>query len=347
MPAVDVVSVYGAANAGVRARALSWCSHFGLLARLTSYFPRNTASATEFARHPIGALASEWHLRTLSRVPPDIVLLSREASPLSRGGVEAQLLNRAAHGVYDIDDALHEDLRGPAFEALFSKGAKATRAARTADVVIAGNDFLADWASAFNRDIRVIPTCVEPSNYAPKQNYDIGDPPRLVWLGTPSGEAYLIDIAAALTRVHQETGARLTLIGSGAQDLGPIEFMADRVPWSLPLVSQTLRDFDLGLMPLRNTPYEQGKCAYKLLEYGAAGLPFVGSPVGVNASILDSSGAPAPASIDEWVDALRTCLATSAEQRRIQACRQTQVISRYTFAHWASAWRDSVLGPHR
>ncbi len=35
-------------------------------------------------------------------------------------------------------------------------------------------------------------------------------------------------------------------------------------------------------MPLDDTPWERGKCAYKLLQVMAAGKPVIASPVGAN-----------------------------------------------------------------
>ena len=39
---------------------------------------------------------------------------------------------------------------------------------------------------------------------------------------------------------------------------------------------------DIGVGPVPDAPYERGKCGYRLLQFGAAGVPFVASPVGVN-----------------------------------------------------------------
>src|SRR5207253_7756734 len=64
--------------------------------------------------------------------------------------------------------------------------------------------------------------------------------------------------------------------------------------------------FDIGIMPLRDTPWERGKCAYKLLQVMAAGKPVIASPVGANAQVVQHgvNGFLAD-SPDEWADALR------------------------------------------
>lgn len=337
---VDIVSLYGVANAGVRARALGFLDRLDASHRLHSYFPGNTAGMRQFARSPLRPLAAEVALRRLAAHPPARLLLSREASPLGKGAIEERLLRSADHGVYDIDDALHEDVRSQAFETLFSKGGKASRAAAAAGVVIAGNDYLADWASDHNDDVRVIPTCLDPSAYTRKTVYSIGSRPRLLWLGTPSGERYLTMIGAALMRFRRETGATLTIIGDAHTRLGELESMIERVPWSLAMAQATVANFDIGLMPLDDTPYERGKCAYKLLEYGAAGLPAVASPVGVNAEVLHRTGAATPRSNDEWYLALQSTVGASAQSRAEGAARLRDIVERdFSFNRWRPDWR--------
>jgi glycosyltransferase involved in cell wall biosynthesis len=40
-------------------------------------------------------------------------------------------------------------------------------------------------------------------------------------------------------------------------------------------------------MPLYNTEVEQGKCAFKAIQYMALGIPSVVSPVGANCKVVD------------------------------------------------------------
>ena len=69
-------------------------------------------------------------------------------------------------------------------------------------------------------------------------------------------------------------------------------------------------------MPLPDTAYTRAKAGFKLLQYMAAGLPVVASPVGVNSELIERSGAGLlAASPAEWDDALRT-LASDHELRR-------------------------------
>jgi glycosyltransferase involved in cell wall biosynthesis len=75
--------------------------------------------------------------------------------------------------------------------------------------------------------------------------------------------------------------------------------------WEESLESEQLQSFDAGIMPLENTPWERGKCGYKLIQYMAVGRPVVASPVGVNAHIVeDGVNGFLVADGDAWVRAL-------------------------------------------
>lgn len=342
---IDVVSLYGMANAGVRARLIAFLQRLDVPYTFHSYFRGNAAGLSQFARRPVRAVLAEQRMRELASGAPDTLILSREASPLSKGGAEGQMLRSARHSVYDIDDALHRDVRGPLFEAFFSKGQKAERAAAAADVILVGNELLAEWASDQSADVRIIPTCVEPSDYVTKSDYGVADPPRLLWLGTRSGERYLRLLEPSLRRLHNELGARLTILGSPTPQLGSMESLITRVGWDLETAHETISDYDVGVMPLDDSLYERGKCAYKLLEYGAARLPAVASPVGVNASILRQASTEAPRSGDEWFEVLQWLLTSSKSERETYAKRlHGVVLDSFSFDQWTPAWRSAVIG---
>ncbi len=75
--------------------------------------------------------------------------------------------------------------------------------------------------------------------------------------------------------------------------------------WSQNTETEDIQGFDVGIMPLRDTPWERGKCGFKLIQYFACGLPAVGSPVGVNNEIITNGidGFQAR-TIQEWISAL-------------------------------------------
>jgi len=345
--ALHVVVPYGANGSSARVRAFDWLDHTGVRAQVHDYLglPANTPAAV--LRDPLAALRAEAHLWRLSaRVGRDTVFLVREASPFSRGHAEAAILRRAARAVYDFDDALMVQAPG-LVERVFSKKTTWRRCIDQADVVIAGNELLAEAAaSAGARDVRLIPSCVEPDAYRRKVDYARSGPPRAVWLGSPTTENYLDAVQNPLLDAHRTSGLRLSVISAGDRSLGALDVMVDRIAWT-PTANDRLADHDFGIMPLPDDLWSRGKCAYKLLQYGAAGLPMIGAPVGANRAALAVMGGFAASQGDEWRDALAT-LAIMASDRLADLGRTARegVAKHYSFGVWTSAWLDAVCGEH-
>ena len=343
-PELTAVVPYGRTGASSRVRVFDWIDELGLDARVLDYSGQSNNRPATLLRHPVRSITGEVRNRTRVR-PPDRVIISREASPFSVGRLEARLLRNASHGVYDFDDALFNDHRN-GLGRLVAKARKCEAAVKAADHVIAGSDYLAEWASSRNRHVTLIPSCVSPESYRRKSSWTISGSPRLVWMGSRSTETFLISISAALLHVHRTRGARLTVVSSpGRQSLGELDVMVDRVPWSMSTFSTVLASGDVGLGPLEDTPYARGKCAYKLLQYAACALPVVGSPVGANELALTRFQGLAPASTDEWVDALCQVIDEDPADRKARGLAgRAAVESHYSFDAWASTWRQAVLG---
>ena len=199
--------------------------------------------------------------------------------------------------VLDVDDAIW--LLSPGHE-------RATRAvAGRSACVAAGNDFLADWFSDVAPAVERVWTAVDTARFVPA-------PPRtgpfvVGWTGTGPSMRYLRRVAAALTRFLAEApDARVTVMAEASDGLPGIP--ADRVefvPWSPAVEASVLQGFDVGLMPLPSGDWARGKCAFKMLQYLACGVPAVVSPVGMNAQVLGMADVGVGASSDdEWVGAL-------------------------------------------
>lgn len=320
-------------------------------ATLIDYAGLPNHGARTLIEHAGRVRRAETEVRRLGRDRFEHLLIHREVTPFSAGGLAEKLAAGADHSVYDFDDALMwtEELAsnrrvGPSRLArgLWSKAAACRRTVAAVDTVIAGNEVLAEWAAQYNSSIEVIPTCVDPSSYDAKRDYDIDEVPQLVWLGSPATEYNLDQIVEALLRVHQLTGARLTVISAGNGDLGPLNSMTDRVDWTLDEVRRLSR-FDLALAPLTDSPYERGKSAYKLIQYGAAGLPAVVSPVAANRTVAAQLGQRTATGTEEWVDAVSDLLsADAAERSRIGAQASAAVKDRYSFQAWAETWLRTV-----
>jgi glycosyltransferase involved in cell wall biosynthesis len=349
---IYAVTPYGRTAPSSRVRVFEWLDRIPEPRVVSSYISHHNAKPSEVARRPVAVVAAERRLRRMSADRPELLLLHREASPLSRGGLERNLLSAAAFSVYDFDDALQWDSGAGGrwdsgiagrFRRLAPKAPKALTAAQTADRVVAGNPVLAEWADKHSPDVVVIPSCVAPDRYRRKTDYTLGDPPRLGWIGSAGNEVYLELVGSALREVHRRTGARLTLIGTTRPSLGELEDMIDRVAWSESAQHELLAELDIGLAPVPDELYERGKSGYKLLQYAAAGTPVVASPVGVNREILSVLGMPAAEDSNEWADAILDLLARPAEARARLGARARELTElHYSFDAWLPRWREAM-----
>jgi glycosyltransferase involved in cell wall biosynthesis len=339
-----VVTPYGRGAGSSRVRVFSWMEHTQLSIHVHSYLSHHNADPRQLLKQPRRVLNAERDLRALVARRPEWLLLHREASPLSRGGLETSLLRASDVAIFDFDDALYEDRgQGAPWRRLAPKAPKVLAAAAEADRVIAGNEILADWASEVARDVVVVPSCVAVKQYRQKIAYDVSDPPRLVWIGSADNEPVLLTVARDLLELNRRCGARLTLIGSTRQSLGALERIIDRYAWSEQVQHEGLATADVGLMPLHDDPYSRGKCGYKLLQYAAVGLPAVASPVGTNASILAALQLPEAGSGCSWLDAVLAILELSANDRAVLGRRaRERVIEQYSYDAWTGRWREAV-----
>jgi glycosyltransferase involved in cell wall biosynthesis len=226
---------------------------------------------------------------------------------------------------------------------LYPKGKLWHRSVLAATQIVAGNDYLAEEALKLNQQVTMIPSCVNPNDYQLKSNYELSEIPTLVWLGSPSTEPFLEMLSDPLLRINAEEPLRLRVISSGNRSLGALDQIVDRVQWDPKNFGNMLADADIGIMPLPDTPFTRGKCAYKILQYAAAGLPVVGSPVGTNRKILNELGGTPPEHAADWEDAIRDLLRSSASSRSdLGRSARTAVEVGYSFEAWAPVWKTTV-----
>jgi len=341
------ITPYSRRAGSSRVRVFEWLDRIDADFTVSSYASFTDAATSRLARHPMAVAQAELRLHQFVTARPRRLLLHREASPLSRGWWERRLLSSAEFAVYDFDDALQWDRgSGGLARRLAPKADKARTAVRHADRVIAGNDILGDWAAHHHRDVVVIPSCVAPEDYTPKTSYALHDPPRLGWIGSRDNEAYLLLVAGALEEIHRRSGARLTLVGTTQRSLGRLETLIDRVAWSPHTERSVLADMDIGLMPLPATSYSLGKCGYKLLQYGAVGVPSVATPIGVNSDILRQFQMPAASDDGEWTEAIQALLdGSDAARERLGRGARALVRRRYSYDAWLPRWKAALELP--
>jgi glycosyltransferase involved in cell wall biosynthesis len=237
----------------------------------------------------------------------DVVWLEKEAFPWLPFACERWLVSGGPPLVVDYDDAIfhrYDQHSSASIRRLL--GTKIDRVMRSATVVVAGNEYLAERARGAGAErIEIIPTAVDLERYRPRDPAPRRGPFTVGWIGTPQTAHFLTDIAPALARFAANGDVRFVFVGCPADlDLG-IGYQARA--WSEATEAAAIRSFDVGLMPLRDAPFERGKCGYKLIQYMACAVPVIASPVGVNRQIVTPGSNGYVASTEEdWLRALTT-----------------------------------------
>ena len=224
----------------------------------------------------------------------DVVLLQRE---MLSSYVTLEPLAKTPR-VLDVDDAIF----------LYRNGGFARRLTQISDRVICGNSYLADWFSAWNKDITVIPTAVDADRYVPaiKQGGCEGEL-TIGWIGTSGNLKYVYAIEAALVKIlGMYPKVKLRIICDKMPEFSLIDVnRCEFIRWSESIEIESIQGMDIGIMPLEDSAWARGKCSFKMLQYMSCGVPVVVSPVGMNSEVLAMGSVGYGAiSEDEWVDAI-------------------------------------------
>lgn len=225
-----------------------------------------------------------WSLRSKAF---DVIWLEKELFPWLPAWSEQLLASLRIPYVVDYDDAVfHRYDIHPQPLVRVVLGHKIDAVMRHAALVIVGNEYLAERAyRAGAQRVEILPSVVDMSRYQPR-GYEETKQFRIGWIGSPVTLPYLDLIRSPLQRLTERAGVRLILIGAGRDD--PLRDIPSEVlPWREATEARDMQAFDVGLMPLPDSPFERGKCGYKLIQYMAGGLPVIASPVGVNRRIVE------------------------------------------------------------
>jgi glycosyltransferase involved in cell wall biosynthesis len=238
----------------------------------------------------------------------DILIIEKELFPFLPALFERLLARLGVPYVVDYDDALFHryDLHSRAVVRRLL-GRKIDAVMRNAAIVVAGNEYLAARArSAGARRIEIIPSVVDTKHYQPTASRS-GGMPVVGWIGTPKTSHYLEPLLPVFERLRSEMPVRFVAVGAREADLGGMPVEAWH--WSEETEVSSIQQFDIGIMPLQDSPWERGKCGYKLIQYMSCGLPVVASPVGVNKEIvIEGQNGYLAETLDDWLEKLKTLL---------------------------------------
>lgn len=237
--------------------------------------------------------------------------------------------------VYDIDDPLFLPFSGGVnrrFRWAKQEARRCIACLRRAKLVLAGNSYLAGHARQHADRVEVVPSCVDAMRQPLHVHHD-EQTATVGWIGSPTTSPYLRDVLPVFERLNATSlKAKLVLIGADQTMTAPwIEHRA----WSLAGEHEDLAAFDVGIMPQPDDEWARGKCGYKILQYFAAGVPAVASPVGVTEQLIGAERGALAVTHDQWYEALRALIQDPARRAEQGAAGRRFVESHYSYQRWA------------
>ena len=261
-----------------------------------------------------------------SHFPLDVVVCIILASKIRRVPI-----------IYDLDDA----------EWVHS-GLKTWLLTKKSEIVFCGSHFIYDKIGKYTNKAILIPTVIDFDIY---EKYTLHHKEKeilnLGWVG--AGPSYFRDkhlniLEEALEKLSKQIGLRvsLTFIGSGGDVLikkyftnkgFPVNFI-DELNWSNPNeVPRSLKEnkVDIGVAPMLETKFDKAKCAFKVIEYMAVGIPVIVSPIGEQIIVCrDGVDGFYAENLNEWVSSIMK-LKDVVLRKKIGESAQKRVKKKYSY----------------
>jgi glycosyltransferase involved in cell wall biosynthesis len=262
----------------------------------------------------------------------DYVFIHREAAPAGPPVFEwiiTKLFRKKV--IYDFDDAIWIPNTSSAnslanwFKAFW----KVKRICKWSYKVTPGNDYLCDYASQFNQHVIKIPTCINVDGHQQKTKEPHDGKLSIGWTGSHSTLKYLDQIMPVVNALQRDFDFHFLVIA----DEKPVLNLKDWqfVPWNVLTETEDLLKLDIGVMPLTEDKWSEGKCGFKLIQYFSCGIPGVASPVGVNKSIIEENvNGFLCTTNDEWKSSLKKLLLDQSLREKMGLAGRKKIIEQYS-----------------
>lgn len=229
-------------------------------------------------------------LRDVVRAPRyDIVFIYREAIMVGTSIFERLLRLSGAKIVFDFDDSiwLNDTSAGNQNLAWLKRPEKTNTIVSISHLTLAGNEYLAQYARKYSKNVQIIPTTIDLHYHS--SNKQTSNVICIGWTGTSTTLRHFIEIVPVLSTIKQKYGSKVCFMLINNAEYQNQELELQTTPWQLQSEIEDLSKIDIGIMPLPNDQWANGKCGFKGLQYMSLGIPTIMSPVGVNSQIIEHS----------------------------------------------------------
>jgi glycosyltransferase involved in cell wall biosynthesis len=295
----------------------------------------------------------------------DVVFVQREAFMTGSTRFEKKFAKSGAKLVFDFDDAiwnLDTSDANKKFEWLKNPG-KTAEIISMSHLVIAGNQYLANYAKRHNKNVVIIPTTIDLKeydrsgylSYRAESRGDVENAPSLSdfdsaqsdkvkitigWSGSLTTIKHFEFAVPFLREIKKKYGDKVSIKVIGDPNYSNEELGVKALAWKKEDEVKELSTFDIGIMPLPDDEWAKGKCGLKGLQYMALGIPTIMSPVGVNTEIIrDGENGMLATTTEEWVSKLDQLIASASLRKQIGSAAIQTVRDKYS----VDAWKNSYV----
>lgn len=240
----------------------------------------------------------------LSMPSNSIAYIGAELFPYLPYGFEIIFKLKRVKYIVEFDDAIfhYYDMNSSKYIRNFL-GNKTSKAIANASSVITGAEYLTNYASNFNQSVIEIPTTIDANKYFRSQVISTGEF-VIGWIGSFSQSSQIINLVPVFKRLAKNYNYKLHLVGFDKH----LEKYLEGVPyeiieWTNEGEIEEMSKFSVGIMPLDDTPFSNGKCAFKLVQYMGVGIPTISTPLRSNVNINRDLDNVFASTHEEWYGA--------------------------------------------
>ncbi len=270
------------------------------------------------------------------------VYIHREAAPFGPPVLEwliARVWKKKI--IYDFDDAIWIPLSSAAnpISAKIKCTWKIAKICTWSSIVTTGNQFLADYALQYNKDVRIIPTVVDTERTHNKIKNQEDKPLTIGWTGTFTNFINLSIAIPAIKSLHAKYPFEFLIIADKNPGLENINYTF--IKWNKETEMDDLIKMNIGIMPLLKTDVQLGKCAFKAIQYMSLGIPSVVTPFGVNCEVVNNGADGFWADNDtEWFNTLEQLITSNELRSKMGKEAKAKIINRYSVIATVNSFTD-------
>lgn len=270
----------------------------------------------------------------------DKVVIEKEIFPFLPAFAEWILKASGVKYIVDYDDAVfhnYDQSSNPVIKKFLRN--KIANVMRYSEIVVAGNGYLAEYASRSGaKKIQIIPTVIDLDRYPLKQKSDF-EKFVVGWIGTKTTfEKHLLPCKEWIKELqNQDSDIHFHIVGiTEDMDLGE---NVKYIQWTENTEVPEILKMDVGIMPLQDSEWEKGKCAYKLIQYAACGIPGVASDVGMNKEVcIDNETGLIAENPAGWIEKIRGIKKETDQRLRMGRNARKLVEAKYCIQVTSKKW---------